>query len=112
MKWATRSFPLSKTRRCLRASTARSVSEVDVFLADLKRRGFSGVQNFPTVGLIDEDSGSRQNLEETGMGYDMEVDMIREAASQDMLTCPYVFNETQAREMAEAGATLLSHTWG
>mgnify|MGYP002277119931 CR=1 FL=1 len=84
--------------------------QMDVFLADLKRRGFSGVQNFPTVGLIDEDSGFRQNLEETGMGYDKEVDMIREAASQDMLTCPYVFNETQAREMAEAGAdVIVSH---
>ncbi|EMA08790.1 hypothetical protein C436_20303 [Haloarcula marismortui ATCC 33800] len=84
--------------------------QMDVFLADLKRRGFSGVQNFPTVGLIDEDSGFRQNLEETGMGYGKEVDMIREAASQDMLTCPYVFNETQAREMAEAGAdVIVSH---
>lgn len=84
--------------------------QMDVFIADLKRQGFSGVQNFPTVGLIDEDSGFRQNLEETGMGYDREVDMIREAASQDMLTCPYVFSETQAREMAEAGAdVIVSH---
>ncbi|MFC7116378.1 phosphoenolpyruvate hydrolase family protein [Natronoarchaeum sp. GCM10025703] len=84
--------------------------EMDVFIEDLKRRGFSGVQNFPTVGLIDEDSGFRQNLEETGMGYDKEVDMIREAADQDMLTCPYVFSEEQAREMAEAGAdVIVSH---
>ncbi|MEF8881130.1 MAG: phosphoenolpyruvate hydrolase family protein [Halapricum sp.] len=84
--------------------------EMDVFIEDLKRRGFSGVQNFPTVGLIDEDSGFRQNLEETGMGYDKEVDMIQEAAEQDMLTCPYVFTEEQAREMAEAGAdVIVSH---
>ncbi len=84
--------------------------EMDVFIDDLKRRGFSGVQNFPTVGLIDEDSQFRRNIEETGMGYDKEVDMIREASEQDMLTCPYVFSETQAREMAEAGAdVVVSH---
>ena len=84
--------------------------QMDVFIEGLKRRGFSGVQNFPTVGLIDEDSGFRQNLEETGMGYDKEVDMIQEAAEQDMLTCPYVFSEEQAREMAEAGAdVIVSH---
>jgi predicted TIM-barrel enzyme len=84
--------------------------QMDVFLEDLKRRGFSGVQNFPTVGLIDEDSGFRRNLEETGMGYDEEVEMIRTAAQKDMLTCPYVFSETQAREMAEAGAdVIVSH---
>ncbi|WP_440991681.1 phosphoenolpyruvate hydrolase family protein [Haloarchaeobius baliensis] len=84
--------------------------QMDVFIEDLKRRGFSGVQNFPTVGLIDEDSGFRQNLEETGMGYDKEVEMIREAAEQDMLTCPYVFTEEQARAMAEAGAdVVVSH---
>jgi len=83
---------------------------MDVFIEDLKRRGFSGVQNFPTVGLIDEDSQFRQNLEETGMGYDREVEMIREAADQDMLTCPYVFSEEQAREMAAAGAdVVVSH---
>ncbi|WP_136687718.1 phosphoenolpyruvate hydrolase family protein [Halorhabdus amylolytica] len=84
--------------------------EMDVFIEDLKRRGFSGVQNFPTVGLIDADSGFRQNLEETGMGYDKEVDMIQEAVEQDMLTCPYVFTEEQAREMAEVGAdVIVSH---
>jgi len=84
--------------------------EMDVFIEDLKRRGFSGVQNFPTVGLIDEDSQFRQNIEETGMGYDKEVEMIQEAAEQDMLTCPYVFSEEQAREMAEAGAdVIVSH---
>lgn len=84
--------------------------QMDVFIEDLKRRGFSGVQNFPTVGLIDEGSHYRQNLEETGMGYDKEVDMIQEAAEQEMLTCPYVFNEKQARDMAEAGAdVIVSH---
>jgi len=84
--------------------------EMDVFIEDLRRRGFSGVQNFPTVGLIDEDSSFRKNLEETGMGYDREVEMIREASEQGMLTCPYVFNESQAREMAKAGAdVVVSH---
>ncbi|MEF8782075.1 MAG: phosphoenolpyruvate hydrolase family protein [Haloarculaceae archaeon] len=84
--------------------------QMDVFIEDLKRRGFSGVQNFPTVGLIDEGSQFRQNIEETGMGYDKEVDMIQEAAEQDMLTCPYVFSEEQAREMTEAGAdVVVSH---
>jgi predicted TIM-barrel enzyme len=84
--------------------------DMDVFVDDLKRRGFSGVQNFPTVGLIDEDSGFRQNLEETGMGYDEEVEMIRTAAEKGMLTCPYVFSEAQAREMTAAGAdVVVSH---
>ena len=84
--------------------------QMDVFIEDLKRRGFSGVQNFPTVGLIDEDSGFRQNLEETGMGYDKEIEMIREASDQEMLTCPYVFSEEDARRMAEAGAdVVVSH---
>jgi predicted TIM-barrel enzyme len=84
--------------------------QMEVFVEDLKRRGFSGVQNFPTVGLIDEDSGFRQNLEETGMGYDKEVEMIREASEQGMLTCPYVFSEDQARAMTEAGAdVVVSH---
>ncbi|WP_248906497.1 phosphoenolpyruvate hydrolase family protein [Halocatena marina] len=81
--------------------------EMSVFIEDLKRRGFSGVQNFPTVGLIDEESQFRQNLEETGMGYAKEIEMIREAADQGMLTCPYVFTEEHARDMAEAGADLI-----
>jgi predicted TIM-barrel enzyme len=84
--------------------------EMEVFIEDLRRRGFSGVQNFPTVGLIDEDSTFRRNLEETGMGYDEEIDMIREANEQGMLTCPYVFDEDQARRMTEAGAdVVVSH---
>ena len=76
-----------------------------VFLAQLKRIGFSGVQNFPTVGLID--GTFRVNLEETGMGYGLEVDMIRAAHELDLLTAPYVFSEDEATAMAEAGADVL-----
>jgi predicted TIM-barrel enzyme len=76
-----------------------------VFLEQLKEIGFDGVQNFPTVGLID--GVFRQNLEETGMGYDLEVEMIRAARALDMLTCPYVFEPESARKMAEAGADVL-----
>ena len=78
---------------------------MDIYLRQLKSQGFNGVQNFPTVGLID--GVFRQNLEETGMGYDLEVDMIRKAHELDMLTCPYVFNPAQAKAMAEAGADIL-----
>lgn len=78
---------------------------MDFFLKQLKEQGFSGVQNFPTVGLID--GVFRQNLEETGMGYDLEVEMIRKAHELDMLTTPYVFDEEQATKMAEAGADIL-----
>ena len=76
-----------------------------VFLDELKRIGFSGVQNFPTVGLFDGEF--RQNLEETGMGYGLEVEMIRTARGLDLLTCPYVFTTDEARAMAEAGADVL-----
>jgi predicted TIM-barrel enzyme len=76
-----------------------------VFLKQLKAMGFDGVQNFPTVGLFD--GTIRQGFEETGMGYDLEVAMVREAHKLDMLTCPYVFNEDEARAMAEAGADVL-----
>ena len=75
------------------------------FLRQLKEMGFDGVQNFPTVGLID--GVMRANLEETGMGYGLEVEMIRQAHALDMLTCPYVFNPDEARAMAEAGADVL-----
>lgn len=75
------------------------------FLRQLKAQGFSGVQNFPTVGLID--GVFRQNLEETGMGYSLEVEMVREAHSIGLLTCPYVFTADDARAMAEAGADIL-----
>lgn len=78
---------------------------MDIYLKQLKDMGFNGVQNFPTVGLID--GVFRQNLEETGMGYGLEVVMIRLAHELDMLTCPYVFDPEQAKAMAEAGADIL-----
>ena len=78
---------------------------IPVFLRELKASGFDGVQNFPTVGLID--GVFRQNLEETGMSYDLEVEMIREARAIGLLTCPYVFDAESARQMARAGADLL-----
>jgi predicted TIM-barrel enzyme len=77
----------------------------DYFLDELKALGFSGVQNFPTVGLID--GTFRAGLEETGMGYGLEVEMIRLAHAKDLLTTPYVFNPEDARAMAEAGADIL-----
>src|SRR5436190_24055236 len=76
-----------------------------VFLRELERLGFSGVQNFPTVGIVD--GRFRQNLEETGMGFDLEVELIRQARALDLLTCPYVFDPEQARVMAAAGADVL-----
>jgi len=75
------------------------------FLAELKALGFSGVQNFPTIGLFD--GVMRQSFEETGMGYGLEVDMIAEAHRQDLLTTPYVFNPDEARAMAAAGADIV-----
>ena len=76
-----------------------------LFLREVQALGFSGVQNFPTVGLID--GSFRRGLEETGMGYGLEVDMVREADRLGLLTCPYVFNEEEARDMARAGADVL-----
>jgi predicted TIM-barrel enzyme len=78
---------------------------MDRFLDDIKRAGFSGVQNFPTVGLID--GQFRANLEETGMGFDNEVELIRLAHERDLLTTPYVFDVDQARQMVDAGADVL-----
>ena len=75
------------------------------FLKELKDLGFAGIQNFPTVGLID--GVFRANLEETGMGYDKEIDLIAAARDQDMLTTPYVFNVDEARLMTEAGADIV-----
>jgi predicted TIM-barrel enzyme len=75
------------------------------FLRELAALGFSGVQNFPTVGLID--GVFRANLEETGMGFGHEIDMVRSAHALDLLTTPYVFDEDQAREMTRAGADLV-----
>ncbi len=77
----------------------------DKFLDDLKAIGFSGIQNFPTVGLID--GVFRANLEETGHSYAQEVDLIRLARSKDMLTTPYVFNAGEAEAMAKAGADII-----
>jgi len=79
--------------------------QMPVFLKQVKEIGFAGVQNFPTVGLID--GTMRIGLEETGMGYDLEVEMIRLAREMDLLTTPYVFNPEEARAMAAAGADIL-----
>ncbi len=77
----------------------------DSFLAELRDMGFAGIQNFPTVGLID--GLFRQNLEETGMSYSLEVDCIAAARGLDLLTTPYVFNTQEARLMTEAGADII-----
>ena len=78
---------------------------MDVFLDELRRIGFSGVQNFPTVGLID--GTFRAGLEETGMGYGKEVEMVKLARDMNLLTCPYVFTPDEAVAMARAGADVL-----
>ena len=78
---------------------------MEMFLGQLKEQGFNGVQNFPTVGVVD--GRFRANLEETNMGYRMEVDMIRQAHELDLFTCPYVFDPEQGEAMTEAGADLL-----
>jgi predicted TIM-barrel enzyme len=75
------------------------------FLAELQAMGFSGVQNFPTVGLFD--GAMRQSFEETGMGFGLEVEMIAEAHARDLLTTPYVFNPAEAEDMVRAGADIL-----
>lgn len=83
--------------------------QMDVFLREVAAIGFSGVQNFPTVGLID--GLYRQNLEETGMGYGVEVEMIRTAHEMGLLTTPYAFNPTEGELMAAAGADIVvAHT--
>ena len=79
--------------------------DMDSFLDQLKALGFAGVQNFPTVGLID--GVFRANLEETGMSYALEIDMIAKARDKDMLTTPYVFSESEAAAMAIAGADII-----
>ena len=78
---------------------------MDIFLQQVKSIGFAGVQNFPTVGLID--GLFRQNLEETGMGYGPEVEMIRTAHQMDLLTTPYAFKPEEAEQMADAGADIV-----
>jgi len=82
------------------------------FIEQLKDMGFSGVQNFPTVGLIDKDSLFRRNLEETGMGYDKEVEAIKIARELNMLTTPYVFDEEDIEAMIKAGADVLVFHFG
>lgn len=79
--------------------------QMDVFLREVEAIGFSGVQNFPTVGLID--GLYRQNLEETGMGYGEEVEMIRTAHEMGLLTTPYAFNPEEGKQMAAAGADIV-----
>ena len=79
--------------------------QMDVFLDEVVRLGFSGVQNFPTVGLID--GRFRAGLEETGMGYNCEIEMIAKARARDLLTTPYVFEPAEAAAMARAGADIL-----
>ena len=79
--------------------------QMDIFLQQVKSIGFAGVQNFPTVGLID--GLFRQNLEETGMGYGPEVEMIRTAHQMDLLTTPYAFKPEEAEQMADAGADII-----
>jgi predicted TIM-barrel enzyme len=79
--------------------------QMDVFLREVAAIGFSGVQNFPTVGLID--GLYRQNLEETGMGYGEEVEMIRTAHAMGLLTTPYAFNPQEGEQMATAGADIV-----
>jgi predicted TIM-barrel enzyme len=79
--------------------------QMEVFLKGVKEIGFSGVQNFPTVGLCD--GMFRQNLEETGMGYGLEVEMIRLSHEMDLLTTPYAFNAAEAKAMAKAGADVV-----
>jgi predicted TIM-barrel enzyme len=79
--------------------------QMDIFLDEVARLGFSGVQNFPTVGLID--GRFRAGLEETGMGYGREVDMIAKAHARDLLTTPYIFDPSEAAAMARAGADIL-----
>ncbi len=79
--------------------------QMDVFLKRVEEIGFSGVQNFPTVGLID--GVFRQNLEETGMGFGLEVEMVRMAADMGLLTTPYAFQPEEGARMAEAGAEIV-----
>ncbi|KAF1964163.1 hypothetical protein BU23DRAFT_521494 [Bimuria novae-zelandiae CBS 107.79] len=79
--------------------------DMDRFLKQLKDLGFAGIQNFPTVGLID--GQFRQDLEETGMGYDAEVELVKKARELDLISTPYVFNVEEAKKMSEAGADII-----
>ncbi|MBV8216040.1 MAG: phosphoenolpyruvate hydrolase family protein [Verrucomicrobia bacterium] len=84
--------------------------DFDSFLDQLKRIGFAGIQNFPTVGVID--GNFRKTLEDTGMGYELEVELIKLAHQKELLTTPYIFSERDAVAMAEAGADLLVAHFG
>ena len=101
-------LPVVKSAATLAGVCATDPSHnLPALLSTLRSLGVCGIQNFPTVGLIDADSAYRQNLEETGMGYEHEVQMVRLAHSMDLLTTPYVFNVDEARRMAQAGADIL-----
>ncbi|KAI9666790.1 MAG: hypothetical protein M1831_001566 [Alyxoria varia] len=80
---------------------------IPTFLKQLKDMGFAGIQNFPTVGLVDKGSDLRNGLEETGMGYDKEVEMVKNAGELGLLTTPYVFDVEEAERMAKAGADVI-----
>jgi predicted TIM-barrel enzyme len=106
MEMATEILPVvSKTPVLAGVNGTDPFCVFDHFLDQVKAIGFAGVQNFPTVGLID--GTFRANLEETGMSYGQEIDMIRLAHDKDMLTTPYVFNPGEATAMAKAGADIV-----
>jgi predicted TIM-barrel enzyme len=106
MEMAREILPVTKTTPVLAGVNGTDpFCVMDQFLDEVKAIGFSGVQNFPTVGLID--GTFRANLEETGMSYGLEVDMIGLASQKDMLTTPYVFSEDDADAMAKAGADII-----
>jgi predicted TIM-barrel enzyme len=106
MEMAAEVLPVVKTTPVLAGVCGTDpFRRMEAFLPQLQQLGFAGVQNFPTVGLFD--GTFRQGLEETGMGFQLEVEMVRTARQLEMLTCPYVFNEEEARRMADAGADLL-----
>ncbi len=106
MEMAAEVLPVTKTTPVLAGVNGTDpFCHFDKFLDELKAVGFSGIQNFPTVGLID--GTFRANLEETGMSYGLEVDLIAMAHGKDMLTTPYVFNEDEAAAMAKAGADII-----
>jgi predicted TIM-barrel enzyme len=106
VEMASEVLPVVKTTPVLAGVCATDPFRLmDRFLDELKQIGFAGVQNFPTVGLID--GSFRANLEETGMGYGLEVDMIAKARRKNLLTTPYVFDEESAVAMAEAGADII-----
>lgn len=106
MEMASEVIPIVKTTPVLAGVCGTDpFRDMEVFLGEVARLNFSGVQNFPTVGLID--GVFRANLEATGMGYDREVEMIRLAHEMDLLTCPYVFDSDSAVRMTQAGADVL-----